>query len=177
MLHLLICFLSLRLFWFFVRFRDNLLLLFLIFERLFIFAIIVLNQIHILFEIQFSHRLDYVLSIDGFPLLRGRNLTRFTRDERNEFADTFLDALSCFFRYFGVRGQSWFHNSVNVCYGQKAVLIRLIQILVSHLCCCSSSDSQSLRVLVICSFNHISLIYFALINNCGGVGFKNLKKS
>ena len=88
-----------------------------------VLLIVQFHDFQVLHEVELSHRLDYVFSIDCLPLLDLCDLARFTGDECDEFGDTFLHALSRLLRYFGVVGQRLLHDTIDVSDWQEPLLV------------------------------------------------------
>ena len=62
------------------------------------------------------HRAQYIIPINRLPFFFLGNFTRLTSNEGDELADALLNALSRFFRYFGVLRESLLHYSIDVRY-------------------------------------------------------------
>ena len=88
-----------------------------------VLTVILLQRVNVLVEVKLPHGLDYVLAVDGLPLLHLGDFAGLAGDEGNELRHTLLHALSRFLGYLRVVRQGLLHDPVDVGDGQKPLLV------------------------------------------------------
>ena len=92
-------------------------------EALPVLLIVKVYVVHVVLKVKLAHRPQNVVSHDRLPLLLFYDLARLTRNEGDELSHALLHALAGLTAHFGVLGQCFFHDAVDVGDRQEAVLV------------------------------------------------------